>query len=105
MRVPVLLAVDHLHQQRPLDVKSRHLIEGRGRKEDLGVIVQLGAVGARSHDHGVASVIFVEALDIGTAHAPGCMKHMLRVGRVEPVAWVELVVFKLAGVEMGQIPS
>lgn len=71
-----LLAVYNLHQQRPLYVELRDLVERRGRQEDLGTIVEFGAFGARGHNHGVASVVLVETLDDRAAPAAGEVVHV-----------------------------
>lgn len=65
MGVHAFLAVDQLHQQRPLHVELGHLVE-RGRwQDDLGAKVELRPVVAGGHDDGVASVVFIESLHPG----------------------------------------
>lgn len=93
MGVFALLAVDHFHQKRPLDVELRDLVQSRGWQDDLGAEVELRSLGAGSHDEGVASVVLVESLHDGPAAVAGHVVEVVWVTGVEatPCAWTVLV--------------
>jgi hypothetical protein len=86
MRVLSLLAVDQLHQQRPLNVELGHLVKGRGREDDLGSIVELRSFGSGCHDEGIASIVFVEALYDGSSSMASHVVEVVRISGIIPAA-------------------
>lgn len=90
MRMATFLAVDQLHEQWPLDVKLRDLVESRGRKKNLGAVVEFRSLVSRRHNDGITSVIFVESLDDRSACLAGHVVEVIRVARIEICAKTRL---------------
>jgi hypothetical protein len=85
------LAVDELHQQRPLHMKLGHLVERRGREKNLGTVVELWPLVAGSHDDGVASVVFVESLYNRSSAVTRHVVEVIRVARIKVASKSRLI--------------
>lgn len=106
VRMLSLLPVDQLHQEWPLYVEFGHLVESRGRKDNLGTIVELWSFGTRGHDDGIASIVLVKSLYDGSTSMASHVVEVLGISGIIPTTKTErLLILMLAHATCAGLPA